>query len=153
MLSVVILLVAGLILTAVYRAATEEAFDERLGVYLRALVAELVADRPDDRAPDGKGPEGKGLEGKGPDIAPLADPQFELTLSGWYWQITRLDGRLPDVRTSRSLFTTKLPRLADSGVPADVGGARRGYGRGPDDRSLRMVERVIDTGDNGIYLV
>ena len=34
-----------------------------------------------------------------------------------------------------------------------MGGARRGYATGPDDRPLRMVERVIDTGDQGIYLV
>ena len=34
-----------------------------------------------------------------------------------------------------------------------MGGSRRGYAKGPDDRPLRMVERVIDTGDQGIYLV
>ncbi len=141
-LSVVILLIAGLILAAVYRASTEAAFDERLGVYLRALVAELAADRPDDRAPD-----------KGPEIAQLADPQFELTLSGWYWQVTRLDGSQPEIHASRSLFAARLPRLAETGVPAGMGGSRRGYVKGPDERSLRMVERVIDTGDNGIYLV
>ena len=30
---------------------------------------------------------------------------------------------------------------------------RRGYAKGPDERPLRMVERVIDTGDQGVYLV
>ena len=138
-LSVTVLLVAGLILTAVYRTSTEAGFDERLGVYLRALVADLAADRPNDD--------------KGPDIGQLADPQFELTLSGWYWQITRLDGSKPEIKASRSLFAARLPRLADSGVPSGMGGSRRGYVKGPDDRALRMVERVIDTGDQGIYLV
>ena len=138
-LSVVVLLVAGLILTAVYRTSTEAGFDERLGVYLRALVADLASDRPSDD--------------KGPDIGQLADPQFELTLSGWYWQITRLDGSKPEIKASRSLFAARLPRLADAGVPGGMGGARRGYVKGPDERSLRMVERVIDTGDQGIYLV
>ena len=142
LLSVGILLIAGFILAAVYRSATEAAFDERLGVYLRALVADLAADRPGDRSGDDPR-----------DMAQLADPQFELTLSGWYWQITRLDGSKPEIRGSRSLFAARLPRLADSGVPAGVGGARRGYAKGPDDRPLRMVERVIDTGDQGIYLV
>ena len=137
-LSVVVLLVAGLILTAVYRPTTEAGFDERLGVYLRALVADLAADRPDDKPPD---------------IGQLADPQFELTLSGWYWQITRLDGDKNEIRASRSLFAARLPRLAEKGVPSGMGGSRRGYVKGPDDRSLRMVERVIDTGDQGIYLV
>ncbi len=138
-LSVTILLVAGLILTTVYRAAAEAAFDERLGVYLRALVADLAADKPSDD--------------KGGDAFQLADPQFELTLSGWYWQITRLDGSTPDIHSSRSLFAARLPRLADLGVAGGMGGARRGYAKGPDDRPLRMVERVIDTGDQGIYLV
>ncbi len=137
--SVVVLLIAGLILTAIYRTSTETGFDERLGVYLRALVADLAADRPGDD--------------KGPDIGQLADPQFELTLSGWYWQITRLDGSRTEIKASRSLFAARLPRLADSGVPSGMGGSRRGYVKGPDDRSLRMVERVIDTGDQGIFLV
>ena len=105
-LSVAILLVAGLILTAVYRNSTEAAFDERLGVYLRALVADLAADRPSDDKPADLG---------------LADPQFELTLSGWYWQVTRLDGPKQDIRASRSLFASRLPRLADSGVPGRDG--------------------------------
>lgn len=138
-LSVTILLVAGLILATVYRAAAEAAFDERLGVYLRALVADLATDKPTDD--------------KGADAFQLADPQFELTLSGWYWQITRLDGPTPDIHSSRSLFAARLPRLADLGVPAGLGGARSGYAKGPDDRPLRMVERVIDTGDQGTYLV
>jgi signal transduction histidine kinase len=139
-LSVTILLIAGLILTAVYRTSAEAAFDERLGVYLRALVADLASASPGDT--DSR-----------PESGQLADPQFELTLSGWYWQITRLDGSKPDIRASRSLFAARLPRLADSGVPAAMGGARRGYAKGPDDRPLRIVERIIDTGDQGIYLV
>ena len=76
-----------------------------------------------------------------------------MALSGWYWQITRLDSDKPQIRSSRSLFAARLPRLADVGVPAGLGGARRGYAIGPDGRRLRIVERVIDTGDNGIYLV
>ncbi|MGD0634352.1 MAG: HAMP domain-containing sensor histidine kinase [Beijerinckiaceae bacterium] len=139
LLSVVILLIAGLVLTAVYRTSAESAFDERLGVYLRALVADLAAAAP--------GEEGK-LE-----VGQLADPNFELPLSGWYWQITRIDGTAPDIRNSRSLFAARLPKLADHGVPAGAGGARSGYATGPDDQPLRMVERVIDTGDQGVYLV
>ena len=138
-LSVGILLIAGIILTAVYRTSAEAGFDERLGVYLRALVADLAADKPNDDQHQ--------------QIGQLGDPQFELALSGWYWQITRLDGAKPEIHASRSLFAARLPRLADTGVPAGLGGSRRGYARGPDDRPLRMVERIIDTGDDGIYLV
>lgn len=141
-LSVTILLIAGLILTAVYRTSTEGAFDERLGVYLRALVADLATASPGDDA-----------KSERPESGQLADPQFELTLSGWYWQITRLDGSKPDIKSSRSLFAARLPKLADSGVPAGLGGSRRGYANGPDERPLRIVERIIDTGDQGVYLV
>jgi hypothetical protein len=147
-LSTLILLIAGIILTAVYRSTTEAAFDERLGVYLRALVADLATDKTSDPKASDKAPE----ESRS-DTGHLADPQFELPMSGWYWQITRQDGSSPDIRASRSLFASHLPKLADLGVPAGMGGARRGYATGPDDRPLRMVERVIDTGDDGIYLV
>ena len=37
--------------------------------------------------------------------------------------------------------------------PADIGGARSGYATGPDGRRLRIVERQIAVGDNGLYLV
>ena len=40
--SVLILLIAGLILSGLYRRSAEAAFDERLGVYLRAIVADVA---------------------------------------------------------------------------------------------------------------
>ena len=132
-----VLLVAGLLLSAYYRATTIKAFDERLNVYLRALVAD-VATAGDDQRSDPGG---------------FGDPQFELVLSGWYWQITRLDSEKPEIRASRSLFAARLPKLADAGIPPGVGGARTGYGRGPDGRDLRIAERIIDVGDAGLYLV
>ncbi|MGB8899242.1 MAG: sensor histidine kinase [Methylocella sp.] len=137
LLSVAILLAAGLVLTTIYRRAAEANFDERLGVYLRALVADIATPGEDSRSAPGQ----------------LGEPQFELALSGWYWQIPRLDVPKPEIRSSRSLFAAKLPRLSDAGVAAGPGGARRGYAKGPDDRALRMLERIIDTGDLGIYLV
>ncbi|WP_051335793.1 ATP-binding protein [Methylocapsa acidiphila] len=136
-LSFVILLVSGLALTTIYKRGAEDNFDERLGVYLRALVAEIATPGEAVRL----------------DPDELSDPQFELALSGWYWQITRLDSEKPLIRGSRSLFAAKLPRLSEQGVEAGLGGARRGYVKGPDDRPLRMLERVIDAGDDGIFLV
>ena len=134
--SACILIVSGVILSEINFHAAELDFDERLGVYLRALVADVAA-AGDDAHSGGQ----------------LGEPMFELPLSGWYWQITRLDSAKPDVRASRSLFAERLPQLADSGVQATPGGARRGYAIGPDDRRLRIVERFIDAGDDGRYLV
>ncbi|ACK49409.1 integral membrane sensor signal transduction histidine kinase [Methylocella silvestris BL2] len=136
-LSFAILFLAGALLTAVYRQAAERNFDERLNVYLRALITDIATASEADRA--------------GPDE--LSDPQFALALSGWYWQITRLDGDQRQIRSSRSLFAARLPRLSDLGVPVGIGGARQGYAKGPDDRRLRIVERIVDAGDDGIYLV
>ncbi len=134
---VVILGLAGILLSAYYRSTAEASFDERLGVYLRALVADVASSGDDQKSDPGE----------------LGDPQFELVLSGWYWQITRLDVEKPEIRASRSLFAARLPRLADQNIPADIGGARSGYATGPDGRRLRIVERQIAVGDNGLYLV
>lgn len=133
----VILLLAGLALSAIHRKASEQDFDERLGVYLRALVAEVTTQGDEQRT----------------EIGQLGEPMFELPLSGWYWQVTRLDSAKPEVRSSRSLFAERLPSLADAGVNAGPGGSRKGFIQGPDDRRLRLAERLIDAGEQGRYLV
>ncbi|MGB5085280.1 MAG: ATP-binding protein [Methylocystis silviterrae] len=136
-MSSVVLIVASILLTAYYRNEAEEVFERRLDVYLRAIVADVSESGQEGRTGPGQ----------------LGDPQFELPGSGWYWQITRLDDKSHDIKASRSLFANTLPKLSDLGVAAEVGGFRRGYGLGPDGRRLRIVERVIDVGDVGIYLV
>lgn len=136
-LSAVVLLVASLFFTAYYRREAEEIFERRLDVYLRAIVADVSESGQEGRTGPGQ----------------LGDPQFELPGSGWYWQITRMDDPAHEIKASRSLFANRLPKLSDLNVPAGVGGSRRGYALGPDGRRLRIVERVIDAGDTGIYLV
>jgi signal transduction histidine kinase len=136
-LSAVVLLVASLFFTAYYRQEAEEIFERRLDVYLRAIVADVSESGQEGRTGPGQ----------------LGDPQFELPGSGWYWQITRMDDPAHEIKASRSLFANRLPKLSDFNVPAGVGGSRRGYALGPDGRRLRIVERVIDAGDTGIYLV
>lgn len=78
-LTVVILVIAGFVLSSVYRQAVERAFDGRLGVYLRTLVADVAT--PEEAAE--KFPQS------------VSEPLFELPLSGWYWQVTRLDSGRP----------------------------------------------------------
>ena len=135
--SAVALVVAGFILTSLYRQTVERGFDERLGVYLKTLVGTIAAQNP----------------------AALADPgnlgaqRFELPYSGWYWQIRRGRGG-PVVLASRSLFSDLLdiakatgPRIAD-----DVTG---GTLTGPDNQSLRVLSRTIrfDSGETLDVLV
>ena len=90
-------LIAGVALTTFYRRNTERAFDDRLGVYLRAIVADVAIPGDDTRTEPGQ----------------LGEPRFELALSGWYWQIKRLDPGKTDVRASRSLWDGGLPQLPD----------------------------------------
>ena len=138
-----ILLVTGIVLSSLYRQTVERAFDRRLGVYIRTLVAEIAApetpsfssDDANERYPQA-----------------LGEPLFELPLSGWYWQIVRLDPQKPDTKSSRSLWDGNLPRLGDPNAPG-AGSARQGYVRGPEDQRLRLAERTIDLGDEGRYLV
>jgi signal transduction histidine kinase len=78
---------------------------------------------------------------------------FELPLSGWYWQITRTDTDKPDVRASRSLWDKKLPKLDERGIELSAAGIRVAYVDGPEGQSLRMVERPVDLGADGKFLV
>ncbi len=134
---VVILAITGFVLSSVYRDATERAFDRRLNLYLRTLIAEVAT--PDD-PPDRQ-------------FQSLGEPLFELPLSGWYWQITRTDTDKPDVRASRSLWDKKLPKLEDEGIELSPAGIRIGYVEGPENQELRVVERPVDLGSDGKFLV
>ena len=133
--TVVILIISGFVLSSLYRQAVERAFDRRLGVYLRTLVADVAS--PEDSAD--KFPQSVG------------EPLFELPLSGWYWQVTRLDGGKSEVRASRSLWDGGLPRLPAASTGNT--GIRQGYVDGPEDQKLRLIERTIDLGEEGSFLV
>ena len=135
--TVVILLVTGFVLSGLYRQAVERAFDRRLGVYLKTLIADIAS------------PEIP-IEKTG---QMLGEPLFELPLSGWYWQVTRLDHAKPEATSSRSLWDRGLPHLADQHVAADSDGSRKSYVQGPEDQRLRLVEREVDLGDEGNFLV
>ncbi|WP_298277834.1 sensor histidine kinase [uncultured Bradyrhizobium sp.] len=134
---VVILAITGVILSSVYRDATERAFDRRLNLYLRTLIAEVATpDEPADRQ-----------------FQSLGEPLFDLPLSGWYWQITRTDTEKGETRASRSLWDKKLPKLEEHGAELSAAGVRLGYVDGPEGQSLRMVERPVDLGADGKFLV
>jgi signal transduction histidine kinase len=135
--TVVILVATGIILSSIYHEAVEGSFDRRLSVYLRTLVADVAA--PEQSTDRG--------------TPTLGEPLFELPLSGWYWQITALDIGKPDVRSSRSLWDTGLPRLRDEDATTSPDGARHGYAIGPEEQRLRLLERTVDLGEDGRYLI
>ena len=131
-----ILLIGGFTLSSYYIRSVERGFDQRLHVYLKTLVGGVA---------DGTIRSG--------DQGSFGEPRFELPLSGWYWQITRIDRDPPEATTSKSLFEEQLPRLDKSGVPETLVGTREGYANGPEGRRLRIVERIVDLGQDGRYLI
>src|ERR1700757_98783 len=133
--TVVILIVTGIALSTLYRHAVERAFDRRLDVYLRTLVADVASpEEGSDKFPQS-----------------IGEPLFELPLSGWYWQVTRLDTKKPEVHSSRSLWDSSLPHLGNDKAAST--GPLEGYVQGPEEQRLRLVERNIDLGDDGKYLI
>lgn len=132
-----ILLVAGLILSTLYRENTERAFDARLLVYATDLASDLVAAGNADLR----------------ELGSLGDPRFDFPVSGWYWQVGQPDARPRDIRSSRSLLGGQLPGLTEPGENRRFGEIRRGYRVGADERNLRIVERDIDLGQDGRYIV
>lgn len=132
----IVLVVIGIVLSSLYRNAVERAFDRRINVYLRNIVAE-IANNP-----------------KTPTIEPetLGEPLFFIPSSGWYWQITRL-GDQPEKKYSRSTPDGGFPTLESLNVPQVYGGLRQAYLPGPDGQRLRAVERFLDLGDDGKFLL
>ena len=135
---VVILVITGFALSSVYKQAVERSFDRRLNLYLRTLVAETTT--PEENSGEHQ-------------IQSLGEPLFEIPLSGWYWQISRLDSDKPDPRSSRSLWDKQLPKLDDTSGPLTAAGVRIGYVAGPEDQHLRLIERQVDFGADGKFLV
>ncbi len=123
--SIATLLVAGLILTSLYRQTVVSAFDQRLSVYLRTLVGVLVA----ENAPD--------------DPGNVGEPRFELLYSGWYWQV-REAGNGPVILASRSLFADTLDIQKATDVHPTEDEAVAGALAGPvADQSLRVLSRTL----------
>jgi signal transduction histidine kinase len=135
--SVVVLCAIALVLSTLYTNAVERSFDRRLNIYLKTLVADVAS----------------ASAGQIPEPSALGDPLFDLPLSGWYWQIIRVDSAIPDVKRSRSAPESGMPLLERVGVPARPGGFREGYADGPDGQRLRIVERIVDLGEDGRFLV
>lgn len=125
--TLVVIPVAAILLTSLYRQAIERNFDARLNVYMTSLVAASTA------------------EGGGPPLEPanLGAPIFNIPFSGWYWQIGKFRGAEGPLYVSDSLLDQQLELPSKDGVSPDETLTRRSYAPGPDDQNLRIVEREI----------
>ena len=135
LMATILLVVTGVGLASVYRNFVERAFDARLSAYVRLLVVDLA---PADKQ-----------------VLPqsIGEPLFELPLSGWYWQINAVGVSKPEIRSSPSLLDTGLRRLRDEDAATSPEGVRGGYAIGPAEQRLRLIERTVDLGDDGRYLI
>jgi signal transduction histidine kinase len=137
--SIFILLVAGLLLSTFNRRSVIQGFDERLRLYMKVLVADVAAV----------------TDGTATDIGNLGEPQFQIPLSGWYWQISRIEGdnSAPIMATSRSLSSSRLPYLVEPTDPKRTADQVDGFITGPEDRALRALEQMIDLGEGQRFYI
>ncbi|HHB82045.1 MAG TPA: HAMP domain-containing protein, partial [Devosia sp.] len=118
---VVALIATGLLLTALYSRALERSQIETLNFNLETLVARSL--------------ESNGLDS--PEVQ-AADPRFDRSTSGWYWQISSLEGDL--INLSNSLVASQIPQLL---TPFDKQNARTGILSDDFGTRLRIIERKV----------
>jgi signal transduction histidine kinase len=126
--TLLVLPVAGVIIYRLYRDDVQASFDGQLQKLVNAITVDSMGN------------------GNTPPTAPanLYEPLFEVTHSGWYWQIAPLDDAKAPRLVSASLATASLPSPAAKRVAPDASGARWMNVKGPTGEPLRLVE-VIDT--------
>ena len=136
--TVLILLVTGFVLSGLYRDSVERAFDRRLGVYLKTLDRRLAS------------PEIP-IEKTGADArrAAVRTAAVGLVLAG---DAARPPQARGDARRARcGIAGCRI--CGEPSVAADPDGSRKSYVQGPEDQRLRLVERNVDLGDDGRFLV
>ncbi|MGD9783906.1 MAG: sensor histidine kinase [Hyphomicrobiaceae bacterium] len=125
--TLIVLPLAGLIIYSLYRDDVQASFDSQL----KKLVTAIAID---------------GMSGTQAPIAPANryEPLFEVTHSGWYWQIKSLDGSAEETLVSASLATARLPSPYERKFPTDETGTRWMNIEGPNSEPTRIVE-LVDT--------
>jgi signal transduction histidine kinase len=123
--SALALIVAGLILTSLYRQNAESAFDDRLSVYLKTLVGNLAGQDPAHLVDTGN----------------LGEQRFELLYSGWYWEVREAGGGAV-LLASRSLFSDILD-IGKATSKHESAGVTSGALIGPDNQLLRVLTQTI----------
>lgn len=121
-LVVLVLPVAGALLSWNFREAVHSAFNERLESLLNVVIAGVNYDVRQDALVTNR---------------QLGDSRFDRVFSGWYWQVTD-DGER--VLTSRSLWDQRLAVSDEQGMVFH-------NATGPRDKPLRVLERDIRLPD------
>lgn len=129
--TLIVLPIAGLIIYSLYREDVQASFDAQLKKLATAITIDSMSSavgRPE--APTNR-----------------YEPLFEVTQSGWYWQIKPLDDADAQTLVSASLATAQLPSPFERKFPTDESGTRWMNIAGPNDEPTRIVE-LVDTLDH-----
>jgi len=134
--TLIVLPITAIILISLFRGAVERSFDARLNTYLTDLLAETLDPQTGQLLPP-------------PD---LGVSEFNLPLTGWYWQIAPIvdgGGRSRPLFSSTSLLAEvlELPSAQRTAINSD--GLLRANIRGPKGQKLRVVEREVALDNAG----
>lgn len=123
--------IAGFIIHSLYRQEVESSFDERI----KTLLLVVYTDSSDHAASEPGSPRD------------LGEPLFEITLSGWYWQIKPTEGA-QGRRTlvSKSLASETLKSPYEMNLKPDGFGTRWTNTIGPNGVPLRVAEMIQALG-------
>lgn len=128
--TLVALPLAGYIIYALYREDVQLSFDAQLRKLLTQITVDSMA-----------------TNGDVPVIPPnLYEPLFEVTQSGWYWQVRPIDGAPGRTLVSPSLATAILPSPYERRFPTDNSGTRWMNVPGPNGSTIRILEFLDSPG-------
>lgn len=128
--TLIVLPLAGIIIYSLYREDVQASFDAQLKKLATAIMFDSLSEARDIP------------------VAPTNryEPLFEVTHSGWYWQIKPLDDQSLPTLVSASLATARLPSPAEREFPTDASGTRWMNVPGPTGDPMRIVELVNTLG-------
>ncbi len=130
--TLLVLAIAGVVIDYVHKREAEAAFDTRLSQILTQIIAFSTL-----------------YEGDEPRVPKIVgEPLFELTHSGWYWQITPLDNAPGRRMVSASLAGESLILPSSLKKKPDPTNITWYNTTGPVGESLRMAENVYNAGED-----
>jgi signal transduction histidine kinase len=125
-----VLPIAGAIVYSLYRQEVEISFDRRLSVLLTVVLNDTI-----DHGDSEPGEPGD-----------VGEPLFEITHSGWYWQVKPLDGKGGRTLVSRSLTGLSIPLPSEHNVEPNEREMRLANLDGPLEQRLRVAETIYVFG-------
>lgn len=139
-LSLIVLVSAGLLLANFFEAALDRNFDARLRAVLDGLLANVQMGVDGSLSMDGE----------------LADTRFTLPLSGWYWQVQQKVGSAEGDLASASLLEQRLSPAPQDVAERDSDGIAHFYLTDANGTRLRAIEerfKLFGSKDEMSFLV